>query len=166
MSYIKHFALVDDVSAHFDGAVLGLDPFTKSRYAGLYAVSSAAVLELSLKQIVTEFAQKANPIFGEYVASKYVQINGRIKLSHIQEEHLRPFGTKYKDRFERLVKRIDRYSLNHKGLAVISAYGNLLTCRHKFAHEGVTTATYEDVKKGFEAGKVVMACLHKTLSAH
>lgn len=163
MTYSRHFSLVDDVSSHFDGAVEGLDAFTVTRYAGLYAVSSAAVLELALKEIVVEFARSRDVVFGEYLASRYETLNGRIKLANIRDEHLRPFGGIFLDRFNRLLKWLDNWSLKCQRGAVISSYGNLLTCRHTFAHEGKTTCTYQEVKAGFEAGKIVMACLSHVL---
>lgn len=163
MTYSRHFSLVDDVSSHFDGAVEGLDAFTVTRYAGLYAVSSAAVLELALKEIVIKFAQSRDVVFGEYLASRYETLNGRIKLAHIRDEHLRPFGGIYLDRFNKLINWLDNWSLKcHRG-SIISSYGNLLTCRHTFAHEGKTTCTYQEVKAGFGAGKTVMACLNHVL---
>lgn len=164
MTYAKHFALVDDVASHFDAAVTGLDPFTVTRYAGLYAVSSAAVLELALKEIVIEFARSRDAVFGDYIAARYEFINGRIKLTHIKQDHLEPFGKSYLRRFDRLVKWLDTYGVKRRRGSLISAYGNLLTCRHKFAHEGLTTCTYGEVKAGFEAGKRIMACLHRALA--
>lgn len=163
MAYSRHFSLVDDVSSHFDSAVEGLDAFTVTRYAGLYAVSSAAVLELALKEIVIKFAQSRDVVFGEYLASRYETLNGRIKLAHIRDEHLRPFGGIYLDRFNKLINWLDNWSLKYHRGSIISSYGNLLTCRHTFAHEGKTTCTYQEVKAGFEAGKTVMACLNHVL---
>jgi hypothetical protein len=165
MGYHDHFALVDDVSAHFDEAVGAVTPMLASRYTGLYAVSSAAVLELAFKSIIVDFATRMNPVFGDYVSSRYEQVNGRIKVRAICDEHLKPFGEGYKIRFERLLKRIDASSVARRQGSLISAYGNLLTCRHMFAHEGVIPAnsTYDEVKKGYSAGKLVMACLSKAL---
>ena len=55
--------------------------------------------------------------------------------------------------------------IREKGFSVKHSYEALLTCRHKFSHEGSIpeTASYADVKRGFDAGKVVMECLAKTL---
>jgi hypothetical protein len=166
MSYTDHFHLVDDVSSHFDGVLSGLDPLLKSRYAGFYAVTSAAVLELALKEIVIAFAQTKHPLFGEYVASKYERINGRIGLDDCHKEHLKPFGENFRAVFKARMTNVERHFLVKKGVSIKSSYANLLTCRHSFAHEGAVpaTATYEEVKQGFEAGKIVMMCLSRTLS--
>jgi len=165
MGYSRHFQLVDDVSSHFDAAVNSANAFLQSRYVGFYAVSSAAVLEIALKEVVVGFAQHHHALFGTYMASRYERINGRIKLEDITKEHLKPFGKEFQRRFDRLFKRVDQLSIKRHGYSVKSAYGILLTCRHQFAHEGSVpeTATYSEIKKGFDAGKIVMACLAKTL---
>lgn len=165
MSYTDHFHLVDDVSTHFDGVLVGIDPLLKSRYTGFYAVTSAAVLELALKEIVIDFALANNRLFGDYVASKYERINGRISLEDCQKEHLKPFGDRFRKAFKARLLGVERYYLAKNGISIKASYENLLTCRHTFAHEGKVpaTATYEEVKQGFEAGKVVMLCLSRTL---
>lgn len=166
MPYTDHFHLVDDVSAHFDGLLVGVDPLLKSRYAGFYAVTSAAVLELALKEIVTGFAHANNSLFGDYVASRYERINGKIGIEDCQKEHLKPFGDRFRKAFKARLLGVERYNLAKNGISVKSSYENLLTCRHTFAHEGrvPATATYEEVKQGFEAGKIVMLCLSRTLT--
>jgi hypothetical protein len=166
MAYTDHFRLVDDVTAHLDGVVAAVDAFTQSRYVGFYSVSAAAVVELALKEIIISFATANHPLFGGYVEAKYEQINGRIKLGHITADHLSPFGEKYKKRFERLINRVEQIELRRHRFSVKNSYANLLNCRHKFAHEGSIPvySSYADVKKGFEAGKVVLGCLAKALS--
>lgn len=165
MAYSDHFKLADDVSAHFDGVLSG-DPLLKSRYAGFYAVTSAAVLELALKQIVIDFAAANHQLFGNYVASKYERINGRIAVDDCMKEHLKPFGEKFKRTFKQRLEAIEKHFMGKSGISIKTSYNNLLTCRHSFAHEGAvpSTATYEEVKQGFEAGKLVMQCLARTLT--
>ncbi|HZX78923.1 HEPN domain-containing protein [Lysobacter sp.] len=165
MAYKEHFRLVDDVAGHFDAAVGAVDAFLQSRYVGFYAVAAAAVIELALKEIVVDFASRNHHLFGDYVESKYQRINGRVKLEDIVKEHLKPFGKSYQKRFEKLLKRVDKSHIAKNSFSVKLSYDALFTCRHQFSHEGSvpTNSGYEDVKRGFEAGKVVMACLAKVL---
>lgn len=165
MEYRRHFRLVDDISDHFDAALNSADVFLQSRYVGFYAVSSAAVLELALKEVVINFARHHHSLFGTYIASRYERINGKIKIDDIVKEHLKPFGRDFQQRFERLIRRVDQLMIRRDGFSIKSSYGILLTSRHQFAHEGSVpeTATYAEIKKGFEAGKLVMSCLAKTL---
>lgn len=166
MAYRGHFKLVDDVSAHFDGIVSTADPFLQSRYVGFYAVASAAVLELSLKQIISDFAKQKHTLFGDYIASRYEKINGRIRVDDVIKEHLKPFGTRYQTGFRNRLKAVDRYGIAKHGFSAKESYDTLLTCRHKFAHEGdvPSTVSYADIKNGFLAGKAVMGCLARTLA--
>lgn len=162
--HTRHFALVDDVVNHFDEAVVGLGPELASRYAGLFAVSSVAVLELALKDVITEFAKSRDEVFGDYVEARYANTNARIKVSQIRDEHLRPFGIGYVERFNAYLDRAERMALKWYRFSLTQRYANLITCRHKFAHEGQATCTYGDAKGGFSAGKVVISCLARSLS--
>lgn len=166
MAYRGHFKLVDDVSVHFDGIVSTADPFLQSRYVGFYAVASAAVLELSLKQIICDFAKRKHVLFGDYIAARYERINGRIGVDDIVKEHLKPFGASYPTGFKDRLKAVDRYGIAKHGFSAKKSYETLLTCRNQFAHEGdvPSTVSYADIKNGFLAGKAVMGCLARTLS--
>jgi hypothetical protein len=165
MAYSKHFQLVDDVSVHFDEAVNSANAFLQSRYVGFYAVAAAAVLELALKEVIVEFARHHHSLFGDYLASRYERINGRIGLQAISDEHLKPFGSKFQDRFNELLKDADQKSIRENGFSTKHSYAALFVCRHQFSHEGSVpeTTSYADIKRGFEAGKIVMECLAKTL---
>ncbi|TPD63718.1 hypothetical protein FJP69_17375 [Stenotrophomonas maltophilia] len=167
MHFDQHFSLVDDVTAHFDGLLVGLGPEFTSRYTGFYAVTSAAVLELTLKDIVVAFAQKNHSLFGEYVSARYERINGRISFDDCLKEHLKPFGKKYQESFKLRVRKFEAYCLKKHGRPLKLTYENLLTCRHSFAHEGKVPSmtTYMEMKQGFEAGKLLMTCLARTLTA-
>jgi len=164
VAYQNHFRLVDDVVVHLDRAVASVDPFIQSRYAGFYAVSVATVVELSVKEIVIDFASSKSSVFGEYVTRKYDRLNARVSYKDLKEI-LSAFGGDYSLRFSRMVERVDRFSVRSRRGSIIASYGNLITCRHKFAHEGLvpSNSTYEDVKKGFAAGKVVLECLRRAL---
>ncbi|WP_459040892.1 HEPN domain-containing protein [Stenotrophomonas sp. PSU-St19] len=156
--------MVDDVVAHLDGAVASADSFTKSRYAGFYAVSVATVIELSVKQIVVEFANSKSPVFGGYINRKFDRLNARVSYKDLKGM-LEEFGGSYSSSFDQLVKGADESSMRARNGSIVASYGNLITCRHKFAHEGEVpnNSTYEEVKKGFAAGKVILECLHGTL---
>jgi hypothetical protein len=43
----------------------------------------------------------------------------------------------------------------------LASYGNIITWRNQFAHEGIipTTATYDEVKKAYHIGKNIIDCL-------
>lgn len=165
MTYELNFHLIDDVIIHLDGAVASADPFTASRYVGFYSVSAATVIELSVKNIIVAFASRNHPVFGGYVSNKYERLNAKVSLSDL-DGHIAPFGRSYRERFKNLLDRVEKINLRKNKSSLKSSYGNLLSCRNQFAHEGVVplNSTYTEVKRGFEAGKIVLACLQKSLT--
>lgn len=165
MAYTDHFRLVDDVASHFDTVVASVDPFLQSRYVGFYAIAAAAVIELAVKEIIISFASSHNQLFGQYCQVKYERINGRVSYDDLCKEHIGSFGTRRVKRFKRIMRSVEFLHLKHRAISVKRAYENLLTCRHKFAHEGAIPqqTAYSDVKAGFECGKVVLACLVRSL---
>lgn len=166
MTYRDHFKLVDDVSSHFDHVVASADVFLQSRYVGFFAVTAAAVVELALKDIVISFARRNHPLFGGYIEARYQRANGRVQISDIHGEHLKPLGEPYAKNFNRLLERLDRFYLRQRGVSVKAAYKNLILCRHKYAHEGSVpeTMSYLDVQEGYVAAKAVLACLDRVLA--
>src|SRR3546814_7535074 len=89
-------------------------------------------------------------------------------ISQINEDCLKRFGGAFHKRFNSLLTRVDRYYIKQKGFSIVSSYGSLITCRHEFAHQGSIpeTASYNDIKNGYEAGKVVLSCLAKRSEEH
>jgi hypothetical protein len=161
MPYFDYFKLTDDLINHLD-PVLGTlkDPFIESRYTGFLAVSSVTVLELSMKSIFCEFSSRKNKVFGEFCRQFFIRINGRIGLKSIEEDYLPKFGTKYQERFKKALGKIESRALTG-GVSIKASYGNLVTWRNGFAHEGniPTNASYGEVKRAYECGKDVMHCL-------
>lgn len=165
MPYTVHFRLVDDVSLHFDQAVANVDPFLRSRYVGFYAVASAAVVELAVKDIFVEFAASHGTLFGNYCRTKYERINGKVGFDDLCKEHLKPFGMTYVKRFKRIVRAVDYRYMTKRNFSVKKSYETLFTCRHSFAHEGLVPEqiSFDDVKQGYACGKVILACLERAL---
>src|SRR3546814_8947486 len=84
--------------------------------------------------LVTGVQTCALPI--SYFASRHEQVNGRVKISQINEDCLKRFGGAFHKRFNSLLTRVDRYYIKQKGFSIVSSYGSLITCRHEFAHQG------------------------------
>lgn len=162
MAYAKHFQLTDDLMAHLD-AVLGAIPdrAIQARYTGFLAISSAAVIELSIKTMFEEFAEGKHKVFGHYVGQSFQKINGRIKLADIKDDYLQKCGVKYKTRFTKRLDLLERKALVVEKLSIKTSYSNMLVCRHQFAHTGQvpSNTTYAEVKQGYECGKKIMHCL-------
>jgi hypothetical protein len=92
-------------------------------------------------------------------------LNGRISLRDLKESHVKKFGEKYLNRFEVKLNFRELTDLTTRGISVKSCYGSLIVWRNSFAHEGVlpANASYFEIKRGFDAGKIVLECLAETL---
>jgi len=162
MAYCDHFKLADDMIDHLDNVIGGIkDPFITSRYVGFVAVAAVTVYELAIKEIFYEFARRKHKVFGNFVDKHFDRINGRIKLSIIREDYLPHFGDKYLQRFESKIKKAEEKSIRARKGSIKTAYGNIITWRNDFAHEGKipSTATYHEVTKAYHTGKAIIDCL-------
>jgi len=166
MAYRDHFKLVDDMIDHLNNVIGGIkDPFITSRYVGFVAVAAVTVYELAVKEIFYEFARKKHKTFGNFVDKHFDRINGRIKLSIIREDYLPHFGDKYSQRFEAKIRKWEERSIKERKGSITTAYGNIITWRNEFAHEGKipSTPTYTEVTKAYYTGKSIIDCLAETM---
>jgi hypothetical protein len=166
MSYEDRFSLADDYLAHVDAVISALpDDFIRSRYLGFLAISAVTAYELAIKDIIFRFSDQKHRALGELARSKFERLNGRIKLADLRKQHIVSFGQKYCDRFDRELKSAEDASLVARTGSVTNSYGNLITWRHNFVHEGVwpNTATYGDLTNAYEHGKELIRCLDRAM---
>ncbi len=165
MSYSDHFKHADDVIAHLQTIVPGVDPVLRSKYLGFITVAAVTVYELSIKEIFIDFAAKKHTVFGVYTFSYFDRINGRIKIAHLKDDYIKRFGEKYILRFNRKITLGVSKGLRERGRDIRNSYGNLITWRHDFAHAGAfpTYATLAEVVEAYEDGKEVIRCLAETM---
>lgn len=165
MAHSSHFASADAVMTHLKTFVPSLAPDLQSQYTGFAAVSAVTVYELAIKEILIEFSRKKHNIFGYYVQDQYERINGRIGLKSLRNEHLPKFGPKYLARFDKMLESDEKRVLISEHASVKSSYGNIITWRHEFAHEGrvPANATFLEATRAFDLGKAVIACLARAM---
>lgn len=166
MAYTDHYILADSVIAHINAAVAGIaDQFLVSRYVGFVSVSAVTVYELAIKEIFISFAEKKHKVLGEFTRNYFDQINGRIKTRDIKERYLILFGEKYLKRFSKKLDAAENLSLQNSRISILTSYGNIITWRHQFAHEGQipATATLGEAVRSYESGKEVIKCLAETM---
>lgn len=166
MSYQSRFTLVEDYLTHLDGLMGSIgDPFIQSRYLGFVVISSVTAYELAVKDIFYAFADKKHLVLGEVTRAKFDHLNGRIKLSNLKNEHAAMFGGKYSDRFGRLVDKAEKDNLKTGNGSVKSSYGNVISWRHNFVHQGTspTSTNYAEVKKAYFSGKEIIHCLNRAM---
>ncbi len=166
MAYTDHFKLADDIIAHLN-TVMGevTDPLITSRYAGFAAVVSVTVYELAIKEIFVGFGERKHKVLGEFTRSYFNRINGRIAMDTIKRDYIAKFGDKYVQRFKRKIDEVESNSLREHSISVKTSYGNVITWRNQFAHEGIlpSTATYDEVTRSYQTGKDVIKCLAETM---
>src|SRR3546814_5566547 len=116
----------------------------------------------------SDLAERTHPTFSSYFASRHEQVNGRVKISQINEDCLKRFGGAFHKRFNSLLTRVDRYYIKQKGFSIVSSYGSLITCRHEFAHQGSIpeTASYRSEEHTSELQSLMrisyaVSCLKK-----
>ncbi|WP_412064674.1 HEPN domain-containing protein [Rhizobium sp. SYY.PMSO] len=166
MAYTTRFSLVEDYLAHLDPMMAGIaDQFIQSRYLGFVLISAVTVYELAIKDIIYEFSDKKHVVLGKFARAKFDQLNGRIKIDSLKNEHIKMFGDKYVDKFKNKLQKKEDASLAAGGPSIKSSYGNIITWRHAFVHQGVapSTTNYEEIKRAYLAGKEVLHCVNEAM---
>lgn len=165
MTLAAIFQTADDTIQHLTGIVPAVDPAMQQKYAGFAAVSAITVYELAIKQVFCSFSVRKHAGYGHFVERYFQRINGRISLREIREEYLSRFGEKYKARFEKLLAVEESQSMQAGLGSVRASYGNLVTWRNEFAHEGrvPTNATFAEVARSYQLGKKVVETLERAL---
>lgn len=167
MSYVSYFKHADDIVNHLNTVVPTLtDPLLQAKYVGFVAVAAVTVYELAIKNVFIEFGTKKHKVLGAFTEAYFKRINGRIRIQTIKDDYIKRFGERYQKRFEKNLERISEDYLLINRRDIKSSYGNLITWRNDFAHEGKLkiTATYPEVVQAYEDGKEVIRCLAETMT--
>lgn len=157
------FADADSFMEHLRKAVEDIDDnFTASRYIGFVAVSAVTVYEVSVKQLLNDFATETHPMLGNFASVYFDKLNARIQRDDI-EKYLRHLGESYSERFKVLLDEKEN-EYGREG-SIKESYKNLLTWRHEFVHAGrlPNQATFEEAIKAYHLGKKVLIALKETL---
>ena len=166
MSYQDRFIAASDYIQHTNAIVATInDPLIKRQYIGFVVTAAVTSFELAIKDIFTEFATKKHKVFGAFVEDVYDQINGRIMLRELREKHIARFGDKYLRQFDKELERNERANLAARARSIKSSYGNIITWRHTFIHQGTiaNNATYSEAVNAFEDGKEVIHILFQVM---
>ena len=166
MPHTIHYSLSDPLISHLDTVMSTVtDDFISSRYVGLVAVTAVTVYELCIKDIFYRFSQAKHRVFGSYVSKSFERLNGRIRLKDIREDYLPRFGEVYGKRFGKKLGLAEISALRTIGKSICSSYGNIITWRHEFAHEGnfVSNVSYKEATDSYQLGKEVIRILAESM---
>lgn len=129
---IENFVPVDSKNVQF-----------RADLAGLLVVAIVASYESCVKETLTNFASRHHEKFGIFAQNHFKKLNSRISLSDLSgyastfdsSVHSK-YGQLLKSRKERIDKKI--------GKNITSAYTQILSWRHDFAHAGTRNTTVEE----------------------
>jgi hypothetical protein len=128
-------------------------------------VSAVTVYELAIKDIFYAFSDKKHLVIGEFARARFDQLNGRIKLGSLRDEHIKMFGTKYVSKFDKLLAKKETAMLKSGKGSPSASWGNIIAWRHRFVHQGLapSSTNYNEIKNTYERGKEVIHCLDKAM---
>jgi len=164
MPYSDRFIATDNLIIHLSSVISTItDTMVLASYAGFLSVSAVTVYELAIKDIFYEFSLKKNIVFGSFVQNHLKRMNGRIQIDSLKGEHIKTFGAKYFNKFNRLLQKKEESILNTRHISITSSYQNLIQCRHDFVHKGSPTLSFNEVIDDYQNCKEVIHCLNDTM---
>ena len=166
MVYSDRFQLIEDYLLHLDPLMANIqDAFIQSRYLGFVTISAVTVYELAIKDIFYEFAVRKHAVLGSFARSRFDRMNGQIKLDSLRDMHVKMFGQKYVDKFKSKLSTKEMAMLRAGQGSPVAAYGNIISWRHTFVHQGSApnTTNYKEVKQTYLLGKEVIHCLNEAM---
>lgn len=163
--YSKFFNTTDFIISNINHDINNVSPLSQQVLASSICVLAFATYENSIKSIFKNFCSSKSPEFGDFFASKYEKINGKIGRDILKNEFIKHFGKKYVDNFDSLVNSEHELHLDKNIGSVKNSYDNLILWRHDIAHAAILirNATYFDVIKAYNLGKIVIDCLYVAL---
>ncbi len=164
MPYTDRFISTDNLITNLSPNIATItNSAILASYAGFLSVSSITVYELAIKDIFSDFATRKHLVFGHFVEKYLSKINGRIQIKDLKSGQVKAFGNKYLQKFEISLNNKETIFLASHGRSLKSSYGNLITCRHEFVHQGNPTLTVAEVIDNYNLGKEVIHSLFDSM---
>ena len=140
-----------------------IDPFIKSNFVGLIAVTCVTSFEIRLRTILCEFSKNQHTLFGCYVENSLKKINGKITIGDIKGLHLNKFGSEYIKKFDQELNILKANASATKAPDPCLYYDSLINARHNFVHQN-KMPDYDEMKSFYLLGIEIMNVLQKVLS--
>ena len=132
--------------------------------AGLLAIAYVAAFENCVKAIFIAFGTAKNPILGTVTEHHFQKLASKIHYDFLGDGYAAQFGQVYKAEYLKCLSANEVTVLAASQVSMKGAYANILTWRHKFAHEGVMLTTLEEVTAAYPAAKHVIQALDSAMS--
>lgn len=111
--------------------------------AGLLVVTMVASYESCVKETLINFASQHHNKFGTFAQNHFRKLNSRIALSDLSN-YASKFDDSIHQKFKDLIKIRKTKLITKIGKDFTTAYSQILSWRHDFAHAGVRNTTVEE----------------------
>lgn len=146
--------LVIEMEQFVPPAAKGVAGF-RADLAGLLVVTIAASYESCVKETLVSYAGRHHVAFANFATNNYKKLNSRIAINDLHG-YTGTFDDNVSTRFKALLndrrKRIDA----RIGKNIESAYKQMLSWRHDFAHAGIRNTTIEEAVATHRLAKRVL----------
>jgi hypothetical protein len=111
--------------------------------AGLLVVAMAASYESCVKETLITFASRHHDQFGIFAQSHFRKLNSRISLQDLYG-YAKTFDKTVHKKFTQLIESRKSKLVTRIGRDFTTAYSQILSWRHDFAHAGLRNTTVEE----------------------
>lgn len=132
--------------------------------AGLLAIAYVAAFENCVKAIFVSFGAATHPILGAVTEHHFDKLSSKIHWDYLGDGYAGQFGPSYKAEYLKCLSVEEAAVFAASQVSMKGAYANILTWRHKFAHEGVMLTTLEEVTAAYPSAKQVIRALDCAMS--
>ncbi len=153
--------LTEKVCDNAPAAGLANDDY-RANLAGLLCVFYTATYENCIKECLVRYSYNKHEVFGNFASEHYSKLNSRIKLDDLKG-YVGKFSPDLATIFKRRIDDIEIHGVKSSGDSIKSAYANLLTWRHAFAHEGKKACTLDEAANAHKLAKLLILEFEKTL---
>ncbi|MDO9474886.1 MAG: hypothetical protein Q7J28_17720 [Caulobacter sp.] len=132
--------------------------------AGLLAIAYVAAFENCVKAIFVAFGTATHPVLGTVTEHHFEKLASKVHYDSIGNKYALQFGQAYKAAYENCLKAQEAAILAASQVSMKNTYANILTWRHKYAHEGVMLTTLEEITAAYPTAKRVIEALDNAMS--
>lgn len=162
----EHFrkinSLVEEINASIPGDLAFPSTQLRADLAGLLVVAIAATYETCVKEIIYNYANGHNEIFGGFTQRNYARLNSRIRVTDLQR-YCELFGSTNKSAFRDKLKSKRKSIIQRVGVDIEKSFDQILDWRHDFAHSWNRNTTIEEAVKTHTYAKRVIYCFDHAL---
>ncbi|MCA3563168.1 MAG: hypothetical protein IOC90_10630 [Methylocystis sp.] len=135
-------------------------------YVGTLSVVACAAFEKIVCDALVTFSKRKHHSFGNLMERQLDNFNARLKINQLQDDYLKKFGDRYQSNFKKYLEYEEKIYLKMNRNSLKAAYGNIIQCRHSFAHENVipNNSSFSEMEESIPSGKIVMSVFVRALS--